>query len=66
MANTAGQDVPPGSVTGAVGRDTGRALHAMESAMVWLPCYGSLLSPTESVVPVEAHTAVCPVAMDSD
>ena len=49
----------------AVGMDTGQALRAKAFAMAWLPCYGSLLSRTESVVPVEAHTAARPVAMDS-
>jgi hypothetical protein len=49
----------------AVGTGTGQALRAKAFATAWLPCYGSLLSPTESVVPVEAHTAAWPVAMDS-
>jgi hypothetical protein len=49
----------------AVGMGTGQALRAKVFAMAWLPCYGSLLSPTESVVPVEAHTAAWPAAMDS-
>ena len=65
MANTAGRDVPQGSETDAVGMGTGQALHATVSAMAWRPCYESLLSPRESVVPVEAHTAAWPVAMDS-
>ena len=65
MANTADRDVPQGSEMDAVGTGTGQAQHAKASATVWLPCYGSLLSPTASVVPVEAHTAACPAAMDS-
>jgi len=65
MANTAGRDVPQGSEMDAVGMGTGQALHATVSAMAWRPCYESLLSLRESVVPVEAHTAAWPVAMDS-
>jgi hypothetical protein len=49
----------------AVGTGTGQVLHAKASATVWLPCYGNLLSPTASVVLVEAHTAASPAAMDS-
>ena len=49
----------------AEGMDTVRAAHGQASATVLLPCCGSLLSRTESVVPVEAHTAARPVAMDS-
>jgi len=65
MANTAGRDVPQGSGMDAEGTGTGQAPRAKASATVWLPCYGSPLSPTASVVPVEAHTAAWPVAMDS-
>ena len=65
MANTAGRDVPQGSEMDAVETGTGQAQHAKASVTAWLPCYGSLLSPTASVVPVEAHTAAWPVAMDS-
>jgi hypothetical protein len=65
MANTAGRDVPRGSEMDAVGTGTGQAPHAKASAKVWLPCYGNLLSPTASVVPVEAHIAAWPVATDS-
>ena len=65
MANTAGLDVPQGSEMDAVETGTGQAQHAKASVTAWLPCYGSLLSRTENVVPVEAHTAACPAAMDS-
>lgn len=65
MANTAGRGVPQGSEMDAVGTGTVQAAHGLAFATVWLPCYGSLLSRTESVAPVEAHTAARPVAMDS-
>ena len=65
MANTAGRDVPQGSEMDAVETGTGQAQHAKASVTAWLPCYGSLPSQTENVVPVEAHTAAWPVAMDS-
>lgn len=65
MANTAGRDVPQGSEMDAEGMGTVRAAHGQASAAVLLPCCGSLLSQTESVAPVEAHTAAWPVAMDS-
>jgi hypothetical protein len=48
-----------GSATGAVGRDTGQAAHAMVSAMVLHPYCGSLQILKESAVPaVEVHTEV--------
>lgn len=66
-ANTAGCDGQlQGSGMDVAEMDTaGRTAHAMESAAVWDPCYGSLRILRASAVPaVEAHTAACPAAMD--